>query len=61
VTSFTDSRFVRPAGVAAYGFSPFPFFITDTMRIGDSNEHVSLDGFVSGVELYRRVVERLVF
>lgn len=61
VTSFTDARFLRPAGVPAYGFSPFPFFVTDTMRIGDPDEHVSLDGFVSGVEIYRRVVERLVF
>lgn len=61
VSSFTDARFLRPAGVPAYGFSPFPFFVTDTMRIGDPDEHVSLDGFVSGVEIYRGVVERLVF
>ena len=61
VMSFTDARFLRPAGVPAYGFSPFPFFVTDTLRIGDPDEHVSLDGFVRGVEIYRRVVERLVF
>ena len=61
VASFTDARFLRPAGVPTYGFSPFPFFVTDTMRVGDPDEHVSLDGFVSGVENYRRVVERLVF
>ena len=57
----TDARFFRRAGVPAYGFSPFLILTPDTMTGNHPNERVSLPGFVSGVELYYAVLERLVF
>jgi acetylornithine deacetylase/succinyl-diaminopimelate desuccinylase-like protein len=57
--SVTDARFFRAARIPTYGFSPFPFLITDTMRIGDLDEQVSVKAFVAGVELMRLLVEEL--
>ncbi len=56
----TDSRFLRAAGVAAYGFSPFLISSTDTFKVGLPDERISLTGFAEGVEVYRRLVARLV-
>ncbi|HEX5759361.1 MAG TPA: M20/M25/M40 family metallo-hydrolase [Thermoanaerobaculia bacterium] len=56
----TDARFFRAAGVPSYGFSPFPTPVTDTLIVGGGNERISLPAYVEGVELYRRLVERLV-
>lgn len=56
----TDSRFFREAGIPAYGFSPFLIFTTDTFRVDATNERIGLPGFVDGVALYVRTVERLV-
>jgi acetylornithine deacetylase/succinyl-diaminopimelate desuccinylase-like protein len=53
----TDARFFRAAGIAAYGFSPFLIFTTDTFQVGDANERMVLPAYVDGVELYRAVVE----
>jgi acetylornithine deacetylase/succinyl-diaminopimelate desuccinylase-like protein len=55
----TDSRFFRQAGVPSYGFSPFLIFTTDTFRVDGTNERIGLPGFVDGVALYVRAVERL--
>ena len=56
----TDSRFFREAGIPSYGFSPFLIFTTDTFRVDAANERISLPGFVDGVALYVKAVERLV-
>ena len=56
----TDSRFFRAAGIPSYGFSPFLIFATDTFRVDATNERIGLPGFVDGVALYVRAVERLV-
>ena len=58
--NITDGRFFRSHGVDTYGFSPFLFFTTDTVRADQTNERVPLPGFVSGVEIYKDVVRRLV-
>ena len=57
--SATDSRFFREAGIPSYGFSPFLIFSTDTYRVDAANERISLPGFLTGLELYIDVVERL--
>lgn len=55
----TDSRFFRAAGVPSYGFSPFLILSTDTLQVDRANERFALPGFVDGVELYRKLVQRL--
>jgi acetylornithine deacetylase/succinyl-diaminopimelate desuccinylase-like protein len=56
----TDSRFFRVAGVPSYGFSPFLIMNTDTLQVDQANERFALPGFVAGVELYEKLVRRLV-
>ncbi len=51
-----DSRFFRTAGVPSYGFSPFIALSTDAATINGPDERIALPAFVSGVELYQRVV-----
>jgi len=56
----TDSRFYRALGIPSYGFSPFPFMLTDVLRVNGPNERIGLPGYVEGVRLYRRLLRRLV-
>ncbi|MDH3255644.1 MAG: M20/M25/M40 family metallo-hydrolase [Acidobacteriota bacterium] len=58
--SATDSRFFRQAGIPSYGFSPFIIFSTDTFRVDGRNERISLPGYMTGFELYRQAVFRIV-
>jgi acetylornithine deacetylase/succinyl-diaminopimelate desuccinylase-like protein len=55
----TDSRFVRAAGIPAYGFEPFLVYTADTWGIGRADERIQLPAFVAGVRLYRRLVAGL--
>ncbi len=57
--SATDSRFFREAGIASYGFSPFLIFSTDTYRVDAADERMSLPGFLTGLDLYIAVLDRL--
>ncbi len=57
--SITDARFVRPLGVPAFGFSPFPALSTDTLHIGRPNERIDLPSFLAGVEMYSELLARL--
>ena len=57
--SATDARFFRQAGIPAYGFSPFLIFATDTFRRDTLNERIDLLGYVNGVNLYKRAVQKL--
>jgi acetylornithine deacetylase/succinyl-diaminopimelate desuccinylase-like protein len=56
----TDARFFRQAGIPAYGFSPFFIMSTDTYQVDNRNERLALPGFIQGVDLYRKLLRRLV-
>jgi acetylornithine deacetylase/succinyl-diaminopimelate desuccinylase-like protein len=56
----TDARFFRAAGVPSYGFSPFFIMSTDTYQVDRANERLALPGFLQGVDLYRKLLRRLV-
>jgi hypothetical protein len=56
----TDARFFRTLEVPVYGFSPFLVMNTDTLSVDKANERFAIPGFVDGVELYARLVRRLV-
>jgi acetylornithine deacetylase/succinyl-diaminopimelate desuccinylase-like protein len=56
----TDARLFRAAGVPSYGFSPFLIMSTDTYQVDQRNERLGLPGFVQGVELYAKLLRRLV-
>jgi acetylornithine deacetylase/succinyl-diaminopimelate desuccinylase-like protein len=56
----TDSRFFRVLGIPSYGFSPFLVMNTDTLQVDQPNERFALPGFVDGVEVYRKLLHRLV-
>jgi acetylornithine deacetylase/succinyl-diaminopimelate desuccinylase-like protein len=56
----TDARFFRTLGVPVYGFSPFLIMSTDTQQVDKANERFALPAFVDGVELYGKLVRRLV-
>jgi hypothetical protein len=45
--------------VPSYGFSPFLFFNTETLRADKANERINLPGYIGGMDLYRRVASRL--
>lgn len=56
----TDSRFFRAHGIPSYGFSPFLILTTDAVRVDRAGERISLPDFVEGVEIYRKLLRRLV-
>jgi acetylornithine deacetylase/succinyl-diaminopimelate desuccinylase-like protein len=56
----TDARYLRERGIRAYGFSPFPLVVLDTIQIGKANERMQLPAYRAGVELYRAAVQALV-
>ncbi|HSM50685.1 MAG TPA: M20/M25/M40 family metallo-hydrolase [Thermoanaerobaculia bacterium] len=58
--SASDARFLRAAGIPAYGFSPFLLVAADTFTVAEPNERMALSAFVDGVALYERAVRRLV-
>lgn len=55
----TDSRFFRARGIPSYGFSPFTILTIDALQVSGANERIALPGYVDGVEIYRRLLERL--
>jgi len=60
IQAMTDARLYRGAGIRTYGYSPFPSVVTDTLQAGLANERMQLPAYLSGVELYRKVVHALV-
>ncbi len=56
----TDARFFRTLGVPTYGFSPFLIMNTDTLQVDRANERFAVPAFADGVELYKKLVRRLV-
>ncbi|HKI86075.1 MAG TPA: M20/M25/M40 family metallo-hydrolase, partial [Thermoanaerobaculia bacterium] len=56
ISGFTDSRYFRERGIAAYGFSPFELAGKDLRGIHGPDEHIPLAAFDRGVERMRRIV-----
>jgi acetylornithine deacetylase/succinyl-diaminopimelate desuccinylase-like protein len=57
---FTDSRWFRARGIAAYGITPFAIESTETGGIHGADEKIPLPEFLHGVERTRRLVETLL-
>ena len=56
----TDSRYLRERGIRAYGFSPFPVVVFDTLQMGKANERMQLPAYRAGITLYREAVRQLI-
>ena len=60
IPAFTDSRFFRARGIAAYGFSPFALDGLLLRTVHAPDERIPLATFERGVETMIRVVRDLV-
>jgi len=60
IQAMTDAQRFRSAAIRAYGFSPFPVVVMDTLHIAKPNERMQLPAFRDGVALYRDTVRRLL-
>jgi acetylornithine deacetylase/succinyl-diaminopimelate desuccinylase-like protein len=60
IPSFTDSRYFRARGIAAYGFSPFPIDAVELLTVHARDERISIAAFDRGVATMRRVVRALL-
>ena len=56
IAGFTDSRFFRERGIAAYGVNPVALSGEDSRGIHSSDERIPLEAFDQGVERTRRIV-----
>jgi acetylornithine deacetylase/succinyl-diaminopimelate desuccinylase-like protein len=54
--SYTNSSYLRPRGIRAYGVSPFALNILDAATVHSRNERIYLPAFVDGVERSARVI-----
>ncbi|MEA2239370.1 MAG: hypothetical protein QOC81_4094 [Thermoanaerobaculia bacterium] len=61
VASTNDSRYLRVAGIDAYGLMPFPTDWYQTQGIHSLDERLRVDWFNDGVELMRRITRRAAF
>lgn len=59
ISGFTDSRYFRERGIAAYGFSPFLFEPQDLLGIHNADERIPVEAFEHGVERMKAVVHSL--
>lgn len=55
-TGATDSRFIRAAGIPAYGISPFTM---TPLLLHDHNEFLGKDEFLRGIRLYELLINNL--
>ena len=55
--SFSTSMLFRQRGFPTYGFSPIPMNVTDSARRHRNDERVFLPDYLSGVRLFRDVLE----
>ncbi|HUP65693.1 MAG TPA: M20/M25/M40 family metallo-hydrolase [Thermoanaerobaculia bacterium] len=60
-TILTDSRFLRPRGIDAYGFWPYPVDFFQTQGIHKADERIRLDWYLDGVNVVRDLTERWVY
>jgi len=58
---FTDSRLFRERGIPSYGFSPFRHVAEYGRGIHGRNERIAVEDFKFGLNLYSRVIDRLVY
>lgn len=56
IAGFTDSRFFRERGIAAYGVNPVALSGEDSRGIHNPDERIPLEAFEQGVERTRRIV-----
>ncbi|HSF41515.1 MAG TPA: hypothetical protein VLT87_17075, partial [Thermoanaerobaculia bacterium] len=56
IAGFTDSRFFRERGIAAYGVNPVALSGEDSRGIHNPDERIPLAAFDRGVERTRRIV-----
>lgn len=54
--SASDSRFLRPRGIQAYGVSPYPVTFFQSTSIHNADESITVGSFQEGVEYLRAVV-----
>ena len=59
IAGFTDSRYFRERGIAAYGLSPFALEGEVLRGIHGPDEHIPIGEFERGVERMRRLVRTL--
>jgi acetylornithine deacetylase/succinyl-diaminopimelate desuccinylase-like protein len=52
----TTSIHFRQRGLAAYGYSPIPANITDSVRRHGNDERIFLRDYVNGVEMYKEIL-----
>jgi acetylornithine deacetylase/succinyl-diaminopimelate desuccinylase-like protein len=57
----TTSIHFRQKGIAAYGYSPVPANITDSVRRHGNDERIFLRDYVDGVELYKELLLEFAF
>jgi acetylornithine deacetylase/succinyl-diaminopimelate desuccinylase-like protein len=57
----TTSIHFRQRGIAAYGYSPVPANITDSVRRHGNDERIFLRDYVNGVELYKELLMEFAF
>jgi acetylornithine deacetylase/succinyl-diaminopimelate desuccinylase-like protein len=55
----TDSRFLRAAGIPAYGIDPIPMTDADARRAHGVDERIRADGLRTGIEFLHRLVLEL--
>jgi acetylornithine deacetylase/succinyl-diaminopimelate desuccinylase-like protein len=58
-TGASDSRFLRAAGVAAYGFTVAPATADDLQRMHGHDERVNVAWLKPGYQLFDRLVRAL--
>jgi acetylornithine deacetylase/succinyl-diaminopimelate desuccinylase-like protein len=61
VASTNDSRYLRAAGIDAYGLMPFPTDWYQTQGIHSIDERVRADWFNDGVALMRNIARKVAF
>jgi carboxypeptidase PM20D1 len=59
IAGFTDSRFFRHRGIAAYGLSPFTLEPQDLLGIHGRDERINLRQFDDGVRRMKRIISSL--
>ena len=57
----SDSRFLRPLGIEAYGINSFPVDFFQSQSIHAADERIRVDYFLQGVDFTRRVVAGYAF
>jgi acetylornithine deacetylase/succinyl-diaminopimelate desuccinylase-like protein len=60
-TGFTDSRFLRPLGIACYGFTPVILPAKELSSVHGNDERISIRNIQRGTQLMYEIVEEFVY